>query len=201
MSTEAGRTVAVGWAPPSQRQLDYLLTAQIAVAWAGEGGEEPRLGWWDSDLTSEFGGADLFKRLLPRTWRWAVLQGAREAARRRDARLRARDHDPDRIVSLFRLGHDVDERLAERLLDLRLAAPEPLEALPGLTEVVSAPWSTGSFWDWVKRQGGAEYVAAPVGRRLKGEPPADVEAVARNLLGALLPLAEEYPMPHYRRGA
>ena len=68
--------------------IDGLLTVQIAVAWAGEGGEEPRLGWWKSDLASEFGGHDLFKRLLPHTWEWAVLQAVREAARRRDAELR-----------------------------------------------------------------------------------------------------------------
>jgi hypothetical protein len=60
---------------PLTSELDLLLTAQIAVAWAGEGhvGEEPRLGWWRSDLTSEFGGRDLFERLLPRTHCWAVL--------------------------------------------------------------------------------------------------------------------------------
>jgi hypothetical protein len=54
---------------PTVAELDLLLTAQLAVAWAGEGhvGEEPRLGWWRSDLTSEFGGRDLFQRLLPRT--------------------------------------------------------------------------------------------------------------------------------------
>ena len=68
---------------PQTAEVDLLLTAQIAVAWAGEGqvGEEPRLGWWRSDLTSEFGGRDLFERLLPRTHRWAVLQAVREAAR------------------------------------------------------------------------------------------------------------------------
>ena len=61
---------------PSTAALDLLLTAQIAVAWAGEGhvGDEPRLGWWRSNLTSEFGGLDLFERLLPRTFRWASYQ-------------------------------------------------------------------------------------------------------------------------------
>lgn len=60
-------------------ELDHALTAQIIIAWAGEKGEDPRLGWWRCDLVSEFGGEDLFKRLLPNTWDWAVLQGAREA--------------------------------------------------------------------------------------------------------------------------
>jgi hypothetical protein len=71
--------------PASAATLDMILTAQLAVAWAGEAGDPPRLKWWRTDLASEFGGEDLFKRLLPHTWRWAVLEGAREAARRRDA--------------------------------------------------------------------------------------------------------------------
>jgi hypothetical protein len=66
-------------------EIDRALTAQFVVAWAGEGGEEKRLGWWRSDLVSEFGGKDLFRRLLPKTWAWAVLQAVREAARRKDA--------------------------------------------------------------------------------------------------------------------
>src|SRR5262245_30337709 len=102
-------------APVPVSEIDHALTAQLVVAWAGEGGEEKRLGWWRSDLVSEFGGRDLFRRLLPSTWPWAVLQGAREAARRRDAELRRQDHDPDRILSLFNLGFELNERIEERL--------------------------------------------------------------------------------------
>ena len=67
------------------REIDYALTAQLVVGWAGESGEQKRLGWWRSDLVSPYGGMDLFKSLLPSTWEWAVLQGARETARRREA--------------------------------------------------------------------------------------------------------------------
>ena len=97
-------SVAAKWASIPRSELDGILVAQLAIAWAGESGEEPRLGWWRSDLTSEFGGEDLLQRLLPRTWRWATLQGAREAARRRDAEARGKDHAPDSLLSLFRLG-------------------------------------------------------------------------------------------------
>jgi hypothetical protein len=92
--------------PPSD--LDGLLTAQLVVAWAGENGEERRLGWWDSDLTGELGGEDLFQQLLPETWAWATLQAARAAAIRRDVAMRAADPDPDgllRDVEIFNL-HD-----------------------------------------------------------------------------------------------
>ena len=112
--------------------IDMALTSQLVVAWAGETGEERRLGWWRSDLASEYGGEDLFRRLLPSTWRWAALQGAREAARRVDAELRRRDHEPDRIVSLFSLGFELDERIEERLADLKRSGRTPDEALPGL---------------------------------------------------------------------
>ena len=48
----------------SLRLLDHILCAQFAVAWAGESGEEGRLGWWKTDLTSEFGGV---------CFRWSVV--------------------------------------------------------------------------------------------------------------------------------
>jgi hypothetical protein len=112
--------------------LDHILTAQLAVAWAGEGGEEPRLGWWKTDLASEFGGEDLFARLLPATWPWAVLEGAREAARRADAAGRAQHHAPDRLLTLFHLGPELDERLSERLRDHKRSGTTPKDALPRL---------------------------------------------------------------------
>ncbi|GAB4568166.1 MAG: hypothetical protein Tsb0020_21310 [Haliangiales bacterium] len=42
-------------APLPLSEIDFALTAQIIIAWAGEGGEEPRLSWWRSDMVSEFG--------------------------------------------------------------------------------------------------------------------------------------------------
>ena len=75
--------------------IDFILTAQIAVGWAGEDGEERRLGWWRSDLAAEFGGEDLFKRLLPRTWQWALLQGVRDRRRRvAGRRVGGRENEP-----------------------------------------------------------------------------------------------------------
>jgi hypothetical protein len=114
--------------PVPMSDIDMALTSQLVVAWAGEAGEERRLGWWRSDLVSEYGGEDLFRRLLPRTWRWAVLQSARETARREDAELRRQDNDPDRIVSLFSLGFDLDERIEERFAPIgrRLKGSPPI---------------------------------------------------------------------------
>lgn len=185
--------------PLSTASLDLLLTTQFAVAWAGESGENPRLGWWRSDLISEFGGEDLFQRLLPSTWRWAVLQAVREAARRRDAELRAKDHTPDRLVTLFNLGFEKDERVAERLADLKRSGQEPKVALPGLVELLDQPWSAEAFTDWVQGHGQVRHVKDPAGRRIQGEPPANLDLLTRQLVRALAPLGENYPMPHFRR--
>ena len=186
-------------APIPLSTVDLILTAQIAIAWAGEGGEDRRLGWWKTDLVSEFGGKDLFKQLMPHTWEWAVLQAAREAARRCDAELRHREHDPDQILSLFNLGFVVDEHADERLLDLKRSGVSPKTTLPGLNEVLTEKWQSERFGDWVQGHGKVDTVAAPIGRRLKGEPPESLELLVRRLISAFWPFTDEYPLPHYRR--
>lgn len=178
-------------------ELDAALTAQFAVAWAGEGGEEPRLGWWRTDLVSEYGGVDLFKRLTPATWQWAVLQATREAARRTDAELRRRDSDPDTIRSLFHFGVEVDARLDERLQDLKRGERAPELALRGLAELTTTAWSRETFADWVAGHGTTETTLAPIGRRLKGEP-TTLDGQVRQLISALAPLGDAYPLPHMR---
>lgn len=185
-------------APLLLSELDRMLTAQIAVAWAGEAGEERRLGWWRSDMISEYGGEDLFRRLLPQSWEWAVLQAAREAARRKDAELRSQAHDPDSLVSLFRLGFETDERLEERLQEHKRAGRSPAEALPALREVLCERWSKEAFLEWLEGHGSAETTTTPAGRRLKGAPPKDLGSLAAQLISALAPLSDAYPLPHYR---
>lgn len=121
-------------ARPTTRDLDTLLIAQLAVAWAGEGGEEPRLGWWRSDLVSEFGGHDLFQRLLPHTWEWAALQGAREAAPYDPSGLSASPtHDPgDKAHRAAYLRDHPEEALAAVEIEAlrRLRARKKSDELP-----------------------------------------------------------------------
>lgn len=192
-------TSSTGRQPLPLSAVDFILTVQIAVGWAGERGDDSRLGWWNSDLVSEFGGEDLFRRLLPYTWQWAVLQAVREAARRYDAALRSKDHNPDRLLSLFYLGFELDERIEERLQDLKRSGATPSEALPDLTTVVQADWSQSRFTEWVEAHPSSEYTAAPVGRRIKGAPPSSPETLVSQLVSALLPLGSEYSLPHFRR--
>lgn len=187
---------------PTVVELDRILAAQLAVAWAGEGhvGEEPRLGWWRSDLTSEFGGEDLFERLLPQTHRWAALQAAREAARVRDAELRAQANDPDGVVSLFRLGFELDERIDERLQELKRDGGRPELVLSGLRDLLGegGAWDRGAFEAWVKSHGKVEHKLEPLGRRIVGERPSALGELTQRLVAALHPLPETYPLPHYR---
>jgi hypothetical protein len=178
--------------------LDRALTAQFVVAWAGEGGEDRRLGWWKCDFISEFGAEDLFRRLLPATWAWATLQGAREAARRLEAERRAADADPDRVISLFSLGFHLDERLDERLRDLRDLGRSPHDALPGLS-LLADGWDPARFEAWVLSHGPSDASPTPLGRRIKGPPPPALDALVSGLVSALAPIGDAYPHPHYHR--
>ncbi len=179
--------------------IDFALSIQFIVGWAGEGGEEPRLGWWRTDLASEYGGVDLFKSLLPSTWQWAVLQSVREAARRHDQQCRSKDHNADRIVSLFSLGFELDERIDERLQELK-SSSSPRESLP-LLSLMNHDWNRANFEAWVDAHGEVASVAAPVGRRLKGAAPESLQELMSKLVAALQPLGPEYPLPHFRRDA
>lgn len=179
-------------------EIDALLTAQFAVAWAGEGGETPRLGWWKSDMVSEFGGRDLLKSLLPLTSEWGALQAVREVARRRDADYRQQDHDPDRIVSLYRLGYEIDERAEERLAELKRLASRPSEALPGLQHVIHEQWQREAFGDWVKGHGSVRFENDPIGRRVPGAPPESLSNLVSKLVAVCWPLSDTFPMPHFR---
>lgn len=182
--------------PPSD--LDLALTAQMVVAWAGEAGEEKRLGWWRSDFVSEYGGEDLFRRLLPATWAWATLQGARETARRKDAEMRRQHHDADRVLSLYSFGFEVDERIEERLQDLKRSGESPEKALPGLS-VIKQEWKREHFEAWVRGHGEVDIADEPIGRRIKGNLPGALDQQVRRLVAGLAPLAESYPLPHFRR--
>jgi hypothetical protein len=181
--------------------LDLALTAQIAVAWAGEGGEEPRLGWWRTDLISEFGGEDLFRRLLPQTWEWALLQAVREAARRKDEELRRQSSDADRLVSIYHFGFELDERIEERLQSHKRSDRKPHEALPDLFHGMGGEqgghWNQEAFLQWVAGHGTAEVTTTPSGRRIKGPLPGSLAQQVHRLVAALAPLGERYPLPHF----
>ena len=184
-------------------EIDQLLSAQLIVAWAGEQGneEERRLQWWRTDLLSEFGGRNLLSRLLPRTGEWAVLQAVREAARRTDQSAREQVHDSDLLISLYRLGFEVDERIDERLQELKRTGKPPTEALPSLRPMLNEPWTEQAFIDWVEGHGKGEFTITASGRRLKGQLPSSLDIIRRRLVSALMPIADDYPLPYFKGGS
>lgn len=173
---------------------------QLVVGWAGEAKTDPpRLGWWRTALADEFGGVDLFKRLTPRTWRWAVLEAARAAARKVDAEARAQAADADQLVSLFRLGFELDEQLDDHLSALKLRIEDPTEALPELGKLTTT-WDPRAFAVWLTSLGTPEVTPSAIGRQLKGAAGKDPVATAQLLAAALAPLEARYPAPHIKAG-
>lgn len=138
--------------PLSTDKLDEILTYQLAVAWAGEAGDEPRrLGWWKTDMVSRYGGLALFEQLAPQTRAWAAFEVAREAARRVDEAARNKSADPDRLLSVFHLGADLDEQVQERIGDHKRDGRSPTDALPELQDLI-AGWDRERFEAWLAAQ-------------------------------------------------
>lgn len=183
--------------PHTDAALDAILALQLTIAWAGEArSTPPRLGWWDTDLVSEDGGGDLLARLAPRTHAWASLEAVREAARRVDAKARARLATPDRLRTLYFFGFELDEQLGDRLAELKRAGRPPAEALRLPTEL-GASFSADELAELLGARGAASYETMPGGRKLRGARPEAPEAMAERLAAALVPFAPEYPLPYY----
>jgi hypothetical protein len=187
----------------SQRGIDSLLSAQLIVAWAGEKGDaedsaSQRLGWWQTNLVGEGAEYDL-KELLPNTWRWAMLQAVRHAAKIHDASIRAKDHDPDRLLTLYSLGFEIDEKVDERLVQFKQNSKAIEEVLPDVALMISVGWSLDRFVSWVAKHGKEATTSVPAGRRLKGQPPEQIQAMIGRLIAGLAPLADTYPMPHFKQ--
>ena len=183
--------------PLTEAALDAILAVQVTVAWAGEGRCKPRrLGWWETDLIDEAGGGDFLARLLPQTHRWAALEAVREAARRTDAKARAKMADPDKMRTLFFLGFEVDEQLGDRFAAHKRSGHSPADVLPlplPLTAEFSKDKLVSAF------QGGdVAFTKVPNGRQLKGPRPDAADALVKRLAAALVPLHDEYPLPFYK---
>ncbi|EMI44540.1 BREX-6 system BrxE protein [Rhodopirellula sp. SWK7] len=205
MSEANATTETVLSSAPLAREIDALLTAQLIVAWAGESGTSDdlttkRLGWWRTNLVGDGAEYEL-QELLPNTWRWVMFQSVREAARLHDAAVRSKDHDPDRLLTLFSLGFAIDEKVEDRLRQLKLAATDPREALPQLGEAIADGWNKNAFASWTSSFGKESFTDVPAGRRLKGKPPQNLGELTSRLVAGLSPIAGSYPMPHFRRDA
>jgi len=187
----------------SASTLDAILALQMTIAWAGEGLCEPkRLDWWRTDLVDPAGGGDLFKRLFPKTHQWAALEAVRSAAIQTDRRERAKLAKPDALRTLFFWGADVDEQLSDRLAEHKHNASSQMPS-----EVLPLPIELGVSFDRAAFEAAVripdrkvETKVVPGGRLLVEAGTEDLEIKAKKLAAALLPLADNYPMPMYRIG-
>lgn len=182
--------------PLPDATLDDILAIQLTIAWAGEGRCSPkRLGWWETDLISEDGGGDLLARLLPQTHAWASLEAVREAARRVDAKTRGKMADPDKMRTIYFLGFEIDEQVADRLAALKRSGKKPADAL-------ALPLSFAEFSKdklaAALHGGDVPFTTVPNARQLKGERPDAPDALVKRLAAALVPFAEQYPLPFYK---
>lgn len=181
--------------PLSPKELDAILALQLTVAWAGEKAAEPeRLGWWNTDLTDEMAGGDLFSRLLPKTAAWAGLELAREAALRADKLAREKLAAPDDVWTLYHFGFELDEAIQDRLEHHKRHGHPSVETF-GESWGVSATWSRDDFDGFLTRLGKASVEDTPAGRRLKKLSSEPAEA-ARTLAAALRPLGKQYPLSY-----
>lgn len=181
--------------------LDDVLAVQFLVAWAGEKrSKPPRFGWWDTDLVDDAGGGDLLARLAPRTHAWAALEAVREAARRVDAKARERHGEPDRLRTIFFLGFELDERLGDRL-SAHKRDGRPPSAVLQLPFPLGGGFARESVVAVLAPAGAPPFEKVPpVGRQLTRAAPATPAELVRALAAALVPPADEYPMPFFREG-
>lgn len=182
----------------AHQDLDTILGLQLLIAWAGEspGGGHSRLGWWRSDAVDADAGGDLFKRLLPRTHLWAGLCVARRAATAVDEKLRHGTAEPDKLLTLFHLGFELDEALEERLGQHRHSAKPPQQVMTSL-ELLTGSFDRGALRNSVAGADG-EFKITPLGRQLKRIGSEGPLSRSQRLAAALLadPPAAKYPLAH-----
>ena len=181
------------------KDLDTLLSLQLAVAWAGEKG---RLSWWRTQLLDHDLGLDLFTRDLGFSRpRWAAWQSVREAARLVDERARGEHADPTSLTTLFHWGVDLDEQLEDRLRSLQAQSDSPEAALPLLQSALGQDdydvddWRRDGFDSLLAAQPTPRTRDTTLGREVR-DTLEDPTQLARHLAGALLPLPNKYPMPY-----
>lgn len=200
----------------ASEDLDLVLMLQFLAGWAGEGlTEPPRLNWWSTQLLDEDTGGDFFKRLLPRTSEWALLEATRKVAIRVDRQKRTNLAQPDKVRTLFFWGFGIDEKLQERLTFHKENGGKPQDILNFPLDI-REEFEEGAFEEAVKTLGKqVDFKVVPEGREIKeadgrglgGNPherpvqeviPESIAEIAKNLVSVLVPLADKYPMPFYR---
>jgi hypothetical protein len=174
----------------STSALDTILSLRLLVAWAGEAS---RLGWWKTNLLDPDAGLDLLARLAPRTGVLAAWELTHAAAIAVDATRREAMAGGERAITLFHLGVEVDEAVADRLRGLKMSGAGLSPLLPAIGE----RFDPQTLATRLSSLADVDVEPTPSGRRLKGETPSSPEVRAKRLAAALVPFGPEYSMPFY----
>ena len=137
-------------------------------------------------------------RLAPRTHAWAALEAVREAARQADARARERHGEPDKLRTIFFLGFETDEKLADRLAAHKRGGGKPVEVVPLPFELDGGFQPEKVIEAFRGTDKPAFSAVPPVGRQMKAAPPPAANDLVRALVAALVPPADAYPLPFFR---
>jgi hypothetical protein len=188
------------------RDLDTILTLQIAVARLGE---KPMRFWWNSDIADADGGADLLHRLVgPEMAPLSIVEGVLLSASRTEERLLARIPAPP-AYSLFCLEPKLRIALRRRARHLKSYPDEvPSEIRTLVDGGMSSEGATAEDLVGVVEaadQGGAVSVSeeqTSFGTELKldavpGEDRALALAVALARVAIRAPRGD-YTLPYYR---
>ncbi len=114
-----------------------------------------------------------------------------------DEKARGKMAHPDAMRTLFFLGFETDEQVGDRLASLKRAGRPPAEALP-LALSFTADLSPEALAGALRQGAEASFEIVPGGSQLKGRSPEAPEEIVRRLAGALVPFAEQYPLPFFR---
>ena len=103
--------------------------------------------------------------------------------------------DPDKMRTLYFLGFEVDEQLGNRLAAHKRSGRAPAKVLP-LPVPLTAEFSKEKLVSAISGSDVA-FKTVPNGREMKGPRPDAPDALVKRLVAALVPLAEQYPLPFY----
>jgi len=107
--------------------------------------------------------------------------------------------DPDAMRTLFFLGFDLDEQLADRLAALKREGRTPADALPFPLKL-GAAFAKDALIAALAPGGAEPHTVVPGGRQLRGIAPVEPEVLVNRLAACLVPLTDSYPLPFFKVG-
>lgn len=113
--------------------------------------------------------------------------------------MRPKRHDPDGVLTLFSLGCAVNKLLDERLGQLKASRADASKALPLLAESSTNHKGQRQLQAWLERFPTPKFDTTPLGRRIPGAAPEELDLLLCQLLGYRRRSRTPNPLPHFVR--